>query len=605
MKYIFALINVAALFFIFGCGAAEKYSVEPQVIYNNYKKVENKPKEIQHLYVNYYSDEKRNQVLNLMRMGLYAYQKGYLQDAEFAFDKSLIHIESLYGETELSEKAKSLWYGEDSKFFVGEPYERVMAYYYRGLLYLEKNDYENARASFKSGLLQDARAEDNQYQADYSSLILLEALTSRANGDDELYSESIKEFFNIYKPTETEDSYSIVAQVDTEEVTDISNVNFKKVDISKVSRIFSRAECLGNNGEIDWNNKTQQYSCKIQTRFFYFTSEQDRSHKYVEQTLAKVSRILSDEECLLHNGKVDWNDKIKQSSCKVKNNFFYYRNIQKNIPKVLVTTNIDNNSIKKLILTEDNIAKSNVFIFIDTGRGPIKTTLGENGSELNFTNGSYSMIPPKVTINEVMQESLQLDDIYFQASTRGGREIDKIIDGKATFKDETKETGEALVTVGAAGLYASATAAMATDNEYVQSAAAVIALVSLTAMAIGTVADATADAMVASADARYWDNLPGGIFLYMNKLPAGKHTIKIQAETLKEIEINVSENSILIKHVMPNIQKPYMLIDEQDIINVVREKDKYETKYQKTIKGEENDETISNKLNSLISDFKF
>ena len=587
MKIKLLFLTIITILFT-GCAVSEKTAIEPQLIYNNYKKVENKPEEIQNLYVNYYVDEKRNQVLNLMRMGLYAYQNGYYKDASFAFDKSLMHIESLYGETELSEKAKSIWYGEDQKFFVGEPYERAMAYYYRGQLYLKNGDYENARASFKSGLLQDARAEDKEYQADFLSLILLEALTSKANGDDELYKDAINEFLSLYIPVETTITEDTI-------ITPTSNYEIP-------SSITSRSKCLNYNGDIDWNDKIKQYSCQVKGRLFYFTVEQD--NQAIDNK--SIRKISSHDECLVYKGKVDWNDKIEKYSCQIKGNIFYYEKID-SIDEI-EKDEIDSDEIILLENTgsiSEHIEKSNVFIFIDTGLGPVKVTSGKNDSELSFKSRSYQNISPKISINNVSKNAFKLDDLYFQASTRGGREIDKIISGKAAFKDETRETGEALSTAGAAGLYASATAAMASDNEYVQSAAGVVALVSLAALAVGKVAEASSDAMIASADPRYWDNLPGSIYVYMDSLPSGKHLINIQAETLKTIEIDVPENSIVIKHVMPNIQKPLVVVSDQEIRNVIKDKDKYDTKYQQISKGEENNETIGNKLNNFISDFKF
>lgn len=185
-----------ALFYI-GCATQNKQlsinDISKQKIYNTYKKIENKPTELQDLYVNYYLDNEIEQVLNLMHLGLYAFQKEYYNDAEEAFDKVLLNIESIYGEDKYSEDAKSLWHGEDSKRFVGEPYERALAYYYRGLLFLQKHDYENARASFKGGWLQDARSQDKKFQSDFNIFLILDALSSKLNGDNNLYLSMIEE----------------------------------------------------------------------------------------------------------------------------------------------------------------------------------------------------------------------------------------------------------------------------------------------------------------------------------------------------------------------------------------------------------------------------
>ncbi len=82
---------------------------------------------------------------------------------------------------------------ENMKDFKGEPYERVMAYYYRGLLYLMRGDFENARACFKSGVMQDAFAEEEQNRCDFALLIFLEGWASQCLGDSQLASAAYRE----------------------------------------------------------------------------------------------------------------------------------------------------------------------------------------------------------------------------------------------------------------------------------------------------------------------------------------------------------------------------------------------------------------------------
>ena len=79
------------------------------------------------------------------------------------------------------------------KHFKGEPYERAMSYYYRGLLYMLEEDYENARACFKAGIIQDAFAEENQNRCDFALLLFLEAFCSLKLGDQELAKAALEE----------------------------------------------------------------------------------------------------------------------------------------------------------------------------------------------------------------------------------------------------------------------------------------------------------------------------------------------------------------------------------------------------------------------------
>lgn len=118
-----------------------------------------------------------------LQAGLAAFSENKMPEATRHFDLALDVIEGMFADTESAAKARSLWYAEGAKDFKGEPYERAMAFYYRGLAYLADADYENARASFRSGLLQDAFAEEQQYRADFTSLMLLEGWANQLAGD--------------------------------------------------------------------------------------------------------------------------------------------------------------------------------------------------------------------------------------------------------------------------------------------------------------------------------------------------------------------------------------------------------------------------------------
>lgn len=128
----------------------------------------------------------RNSVLNCERLAVDAMQLGCGDLAKDYLDRALARIGAVYADNPGAQKARSLWYEEGCKDFKGEPYERSMAYYYRGLLYLMDGDYDNGRACFKSGVLQDAFAEEEQNRCDFALLVFLEAWACAALGDSDL-----------------------------------------------------------------------------------------------------------------------------------------------------------------------------------------------------------------------------------------------------------------------------------------------------------------------------------------------------------------------------------------------------------------------------------
>jgi tetratricopeptide (TPR) repeat protein len=118
-------------------------------------------------------------------------------DAAHELDEAIAAIENVFGGTEEARRARSLWYEEKCKVFKGEPYERVMAYYYRGLLYLDKVDYDNARATFRGGMLQDAFAEEEQYRCDFALLLFLDFWASHSLGEPDQMQTAWEELIRL------------------------------------------------------------------------------------------------------------------------------------------------------------------------------------------------------------------------------------------------------------------------------------------------------------------------------------------------------------------------------------------------------------------------
>jgi len=155
--------------------------------------VAERPEYLRSAYKRLFAEGKRNEVLNLLQIGKKALSMGDLAEAEIAFEQAISKIEVVYANNEQAKRARSLWYEEGSKIFKGEPYERSMAYFYRGLIYLTKNEFDNARATFISGLMQDAFAEEEQYRSDFALLLFMAGWSARLMGSDQLSDEAFSE----------------------------------------------------------------------------------------------------------------------------------------------------------------------------------------------------------------------------------------------------------------------------------------------------------------------------------------------------------------------------------------------------------------------------
>ena len=152
--------------------------------------VSSRPEKLRPLYRTLYTGGERNAVLNLQRLGLAAIRSGEWGAAEWAFDKALMRIEAIYADNPQANAARSSFHNEANKDFKGEPYERSMAYYYRGLLYLRAGDYDNARASFKGAEYQDTLSEAETYQGDFAIMNYLVGWTQKCQGQTSSAEES-------------------------------------------------------------------------------------------------------------------------------------------------------------------------------------------------------------------------------------------------------------------------------------------------------------------------------------------------------------------------------------------------------------------------------
>ena len=126
----------------------------------------------------------KDKVLWQYRTARVAMQRGLYEEAKQLLDDALRRIEGVYGLDESARQSRRLFNAEAKKTFIGEPYERVMAYYLRGILYWMDGELDNARACFRSGQLHDSDAEDKTYASDYMILEYLEGYATAKLGGD-------------------------------------------------------------------------------------------------------------------------------------------------------------------------------------------------------------------------------------------------------------------------------------------------------------------------------------------------------------------------------------------------------------------------------------
>lgn len=308
--------------------------------------------ELQPYYRTLFVEGERNAVLNFNRIGLLELQRNNLPAAKWAFGEAIKRIESIYANDPAAKSAKSIFVEEKIKDFKGEPYERAMSYYYRGLIDLMEGDYQNARASFIAGEFQDTISEREEFEGDFEILNYLAGWASQCDGD----SSRSKEFYEL--------------------------------------------------------------------------------------------------------------------------------------------------AIKANSAVQEPSPDSKLLLIRESGPGPTKVGAGEYKQLLTIKNGTRSdkqtefSIAPKEGGTEIIRPAVQVTDVSFQASTRGGKPFQSILNGKAEFKGTADAVGGAAITSGLTAMYS--------DNQSMANLGASMAL-------FGLVAKVAAAAATPAADIRYWDNLPNVI----------------------------------------------------------------------------------------------
>lgn len=126
----------------------------------------------------------RDRVLWEYRLAAAAMRQADYTLARQSLDSALARVGNIFTADKGSRAARSYFKEEAKKTFLGEPYERVMANYYRGILYWMDGEPDNARACFRNGQFQDADAENQEYAADWVLLDYLDGLVTTRLGSD-------------------------------------------------------------------------------------------------------------------------------------------------------------------------------------------------------------------------------------------------------------------------------------------------------------------------------------------------------------------------------------------------------------------------------------
>ncbi|KAA1172898.1 hypothetical protein FWJ25_13205 [Marinobacter salinexigens] len=157
-------------------------------------------------------------------------------------------------------------------------------------------------------------------------------------------------------------------------------------------------------------------------------------------------------------------------------------------------------------------ASDNALLLVETGNSPRKLGDGVGHYQLVYRRGkNFRDVGAEYRNGEEWSPVYPMEDIFFQASTRGGRAIDRIVEGQIQYKENTRAVGSTLSNVSQNSTLAGFSAAAG------GAAAAGFAAISL----ISVAADGMSASANTRADIRYWHGLPDTIHLMPVTATAG------------------------------------------------------------------------------------
>jgi tetratricopeptide (TPR) repeat protein len=153
-------------------------------------------------------------------------------------------------------------------------------------------------------------------------------------------------------------------------------------------------------------------------------------------------------------------------------------------------------------LTYEKNRRANVVIVADLGAGPERFATGHHGSVASFRPRRSPDVAARVLVDgQDLGRMAPALDVLREATTRGGREIEGILAGKAVLKDLTTAAGVGVVV---------------TSKRWEQTAAGV-GLILL------------GQAMSAEADTRHWETLPAEVHVWVGRLEPGRvHEVRLR-----------------------------------------------------------------------------
>ncbi len=420
-----------------------------------------------------------DQALENCRLASMAIAMGNDRLAETALRRAVGIMQSFQAEGEW----RAMMGAESSKEWKGEPYEKLMAFLYLGILLYEKGDYGNALAMFKSAVLADTGTVEERYRSDFIPAFLMQAMAYSA----------------VHEPPNAQQAMTrAVDSLYSRAVVDMLSTAILDIVVPGGSPTANRAAkaalLSGLPAGVSVHPREPilaiEATLSQATDILHLQLDRPRRDRLPSLRGFTTSQLESAFD-VMEPISVQWIARAREIPTKA--------------------LDIPQHDVLALQALLDDPPP--VILLVEQGRGPHKISEGRYDEILRIVPSGPDPGPPRVSLDATPLDAIQLDSITYQATTRGGRKVDAFLKGKAVFKDSTMITGFTLLQLGDIA-----------DMADADGAATALRVAGLASMLVSAATNP-------AADTREWALIPEGIWLVPVRSPPGKHHLQINDRT--------------------------------------------------------------------------
>ncbi len=438
----------------------------------------------------------RDQTLDRLRLASMAYALGEDDRAREALRPAVQAMTDFRADGEFAAQLVR----EDKKEWKGEPYEKMAAFTMMGTLLWQQGERGNALAMYKSAVLADTGSVYERFRSDFVPGWVLQALVYQAEGERDNAEQFMARGVDALWSRRTVDALTAALRETRPAGPQ------EEYDAARAAVVASLAAGVSARPR----DPVEAAEATVALAPDLLEMQRETPRKERLPSLAQFSGADFD---LARRGL----PRFRES---------WLQQVHALPPTATADGPAFAEAMDALLATPPNLV-----LVIERGQAPRKVRSGDYGELLTILPNRRAAIPPGVTLDGQGIEALFLDDLYYQATTRGGRRVDAFLRGKAVYKDASLISGYVALRVAEIAHY--------TDNDELAAVAGILGAV-LTVSSLVT---------NPAADIRQWEHAPGGWFLVAGTVPPGAHEVRVGG---RSYTVTVPEHGQVV-HLVPQL----------------------------------------------------